>query len=81
MNGKNKLPVRQCLIITIYLFSNPACKRKRIEYLWLPVANDGEQDKAIDILTLNTKRFPKSANTWDSPGEAYALKGDKKCNH
>jgi len=40
--------------------------------------NDGEQDKAIDILTINTKKFPKSANTWDSLGEAYALKGDKK---
>ena len=35
-------------------------------------------DKAIEILTLAAERFPKSANAWDSLGEAYALKGDKK---
>lgn len=40
--------------------------------------NEGRQDKAIEVLTLNTKRFPKSANTWDSLGEAYFMKGDKK---
>ncbi|HLX67968.1 MAG TPA: DUF2911 domain-containing protein [Puia sp.] len=39
---------------------------------------DKEQDKAIEVLTLNTQRHPKSANTFDSLGEAYALKGDKK---
>lgn len=38
----------------------------------------GNVDKAIEILTLNTQRHPKSANTWDSLGEAYATKGDKK---
>jgi len=38
----------------------------------------GEQDKAIGILTLVTTRFPKSPNAWDSLGEAYATKGDKK---
>lgn len=37
-----------------------------------------EFDKAISILTLNTKNHPESANTWDSLGEAYALKGDKQ---
>jgi len=40
--------------------------------------NAGQTDKAIEVLTLNTKRFPKSANTWDSLGEAYTTKGDKK---
>jgi len=40
--------------------------------------NGGQQDKAIEVLTLNTKRFPKSANVWDSLGEAYFTKGDKK---
>jgi predicted Zn-dependent protease len=39
---------------------------------------DKEQDKAIEVLTLNTQRHPTSANTFDSLGEAYALKGDKK---
>jgi tetratricopeptide (TPR) repeat protein len=30
------------------------------------------------VLALVTTRFPKSANAWDSLGEAYALKGDKE---
>jgi hypothetical protein len=34
--------------------------------------------KAIDMLTLNAQRHPKSANVWDSLGEAYALSGDKQ---
>ena len=40
--------------------------------------NAGNNDKAIEILILNTQRHPKSPNTWDSLGEAYATKGDKK---
>ena len=40
--------------------------------------NTGQNDKAIEILTLNTQRYPKSSNTWDSLGEAYVAKGDKK---
>jgi Protein of unknown function (DUF2911)/Tetratricopeptide repeat len=56
-----------------------------------PIANEGElnaygyqllaagdKDKAIEVLLLNTKKHPESANTWDSLGEAYATKGDKK---
>lgn len=39
---------------------------------------NGEQDKAIEMFILNTQRHPKSANVWDSLGEGYALKGDKK---
>lgn len=35
-------------------------------------------DKAIEIFTLNTKKYPNSANTFDSLGEAYFMKGDKK---
>ena len=34
--------------------------------------------KAIEVLSLNTQRHPKSANVWDSLGEAYALSGDKQ---
>ena len=37
-----------------------------------------QQDKAIDAFVLNTRRHPTSANVFDSLGEAYALKGDKK---
>ena len=40
--------------------------------------NQGEHDKAITIFQLNTQRHPKSANVWDSLGEGYATKGDKK---
>ena len=40
--------------------------------------NQGKHDEAIKVLALNTERYPKSANTWDSLGEAYALKGDEK---
>ncbi|MFL5740846.1 MAG: DUF2911 domain-containing protein [Flavisolibacter sp.] len=38
----------------------------------------GQTDKAIEILAMNAKRFPNSANCFDSLGEAYAKKGDKK---
>ncbi|HWA35275.1 MAG TPA: DUF2911 domain-containing protein [Cyclobacteriaceae bacterium] len=37
----------------------------------------GLTDKAIKVLTVNTARFPKSANAWDTLGEAYFRKGDK----
>lgn len=37
----------------------------------------GNHDKAIEVFTTNTARYPKSANAWDSLGEAYATKGDK----
>ena len=40
--------------------------------------NAGDHAGAIEILTLNTTRFPNSANAWDSLGEAYFTKGDKK---
>jgi Protein of unknown function (DUF2911)/Tetratricopeptide repeat len=39
--------------------------------------NEKRFDEAIKIMTINTERHPASANTWDSLGEAYALKGDK----
>ena len=40
--------------------------------------NQQDYDKAIEVLAMNTERFPESANCWDSLGEAYAIKGDKK---
>ena len=40
--------------------------------------NGGNVDKGIAILLINTQKHPESANTWDSLGEAYATKGDKK---
>jgi hypothetical protein len=38
----------------------------------------GSIDQAIAIFIMNTQRFPKSANTWDSLGEAYVTKGDNQ---
>ena len=40
--------------------------------------NQGQTDKAIEMFLLNTKRHPESANVWDSLGEGYVTKGDKK---
>ena len=40
--------------------------------------NNGNIDKAIEMFILNTKRFPRSANCFDSLGEAYVTKGDSK---
>lgn len=34
-------------------------------------------DESIAVFTLNTEDFPNSANTWDSLGEAYMVKGDQ----
>ena len=35
-------------------------------------------DEAIRVFTANTERYPDSYNTWDSLGEAYYVKGEKK---
>ncbi|MDP4130341.1 MAG: DUF2911 domain-containing protein [Bacteroidota bacterium] len=40
--------------------------------------NQQQMDKAIETFILNTQRHPKSPNVWDSLGEGYAIKGDKK---
>jgi len=40
--------------------------------------NQQQTDKAIEMFLLNTKRHPESANVWDSLGEGYFTKGDKK---
>jgi tetratricopeptide (TPR) repeat protein len=38
----------------------------------------GKVDSAIVVFRKNTRDYPKSWNTYDSLGEAYAKKGDKK---
>lgn len=38
----------------------------------------GDTDGAIQTFLLNTQKNPKSPNAWDSLGEGYATKGDKK---
>jgi CubicO group peptidase (beta-lactamase class C family) len=39
---------------------------------------EGEYDRSIAILTLNTEFYPESANCYDSLAEAYMTKGEKK---
>jgi CubicO group peptidase (beta-lactamase class C family) len=39
---------------------------------------DGEYDRSIAILSLNTEFYPESANCYDSLAEAYLTKGDKE---
>ncbi|MBX2876822.1 MAG: DUF2911 domain-containing protein [Saprospiraceae bacterium] len=38
----------------------------------------GEMEKAVEYFQLNVERNPKDANVYDSLGEAYMMKGDKK---
>jgi tetratricopeptide (TPR) repeat protein len=40
--------------------------------------NNGQINEAIEVFTLNTTKYPASANTFDSLGEAYVTKGDNK---
>lgn len=40
--------------------------------------NNGQIQEAIEVFTLNTTKYPASANTFDSLGEAYVTKGDSK---
>jgi len=47
----------------------------RIGYQFL---NKGMMDESIAVFIINTKYFPDIANTYDSLGEAYMLKGEKK---
>ena len=35
-------------------------------------------DAAVAVFRLNVEAFPNSANTYDSLGEAYMVKGDKE---
>jgi CubicO group peptidase (beta-lactamase class C family) len=48
----------------------------RINSLGYDLLRAQKIDEAIALLTLNTEDFPASANTWDSLGEAYMIKGD-----
>ena len=38
--------------------------------------NEGMHDEAICLFRINTKLYPKSANTYDSLGDAYSAKGE-----
>ncbi|MES2328752.1 MAG: DUF2911 domain-containing protein [Bacteroidota bacterium] len=57
--------------------ANPNAGENDINLYGYQLLNDKQNAKAIEVFILNTKRFPASANTWDSLGEAYATTGDK----
>jgi hypothetical protein len=38
----------------------------------------GRLDQAIEVFKLNAAAFPRSANAWDSLGEAYRTRGDRE---
>ena len=40
--------------------------------------NQGKMEEAIKVMETMCRRYPNSANAFDSLGEAYALKGDKE---
>ena len=74
----------------IRLVKTKAEKHKKIYFdqasinsLGYLLLNGEKVDDALTVLRLNTEMFPKSANTWDSLGEAWMKKGDslqaKKC--
>ena len=56
----------------------PTATEAEINAYGYQLMGGGNMDKAIQVFIINTTRFPKSANTWDSLGEAYFNKGDKK---
>ena len=47
-----------------------------INQLGYALINAKKMDDGIAVLKWNTERYPKSPNTWDSLGEAYADAGD-----
>lgn len=57
--------------------SNPNTGENDINQYGYQLLNDKQNAKALEVFILNTKRFPTSANVWDSLGEAYATAGDK----
>lgn len=54
-----------------------AASENEINNYGYQLLGNNQHDKAIEAFLLNTQRFPKSANAWDSLGEGYATKGDK----
>ncbi len=56
----------------------PGATESEINTYGYQLMGAGSIDKAIEVFLINTARFPKSANAWDSRGEAYFTKGDTK---
>ena len=53
-------------------------RQKQFFHQILSFTNAGRIDDAITLFKLNVEDYPKSANVYDSLGEAYEKKGDKE---
>jgi len=58
---------------TTLLFTERQINALGYEYL-----NNGQINEAIELFSFNIEEFPNSSNVYDSLGEAYMTKGDKK---
>lgn len=56
-----------------YIFSE-----KSLNALGYKLLNDGKIEDAIEVFKLNVEEYPDSFNVYDSLGEAYLAKGEKK---
>jgi tetratricopeptide (TPR) repeat protein len=50
----------------------------RMNILGYQKLQSGEVDEAIELFKLNVMAYPEAANTYDSLGEAYMVKGEKE---
>jgi CubicO group peptidase (beta-lactamase class C family) len=58
--------------------SDPSIVEARLNQMGYQLLNNGKIDAAIAIFTTNVEFYPKSWNVYDSLGEAFAKKGDKR---
>jgi CubicO group peptidase (beta-lactamase class C family) len=56
--------------------NSPATDEEAVNTIGYGLLRGGAKEKALIFLELNTKAFPKSANTFDSMGEACETVGD-----
>ena len=63
-------------------YKKRAAKTNILEYILnnrgYEILSQNDYDKAIALFTMNTFAFPKSANAFDSLGEAYMKKGENQ---
>jgi len=59
-------------------YSMDIVNQQMVNQIGYDLLNSGQTDAAINAFTLNTTENPASSNAWDSLGEAYLKKGDRK---
>src|SRR5438876_22445 len=73
-----------CLAIPIMIIAS-ACKNSNATVIPEPIVNlmgyeriaAGDNAGAIEVLALNVAQYPRSANVYDSLGDAYLAAGQK----